>query len=326
MPEGFSALIVDDDEAQRDLLKEMMEQDGYRATTARGGEEALSLAAREAFDILVVDLRLQGMDGIELVQRVREIQPYVAAIVFSGHGSQDQVAKAFREGRVNHFLGKPFQADQLFQAASLSIREQQVKQKEDAFRRELEQRIREVTAELEEKNRILQEVSIRDNLTGLYNQRHFYHVLEQEVERARRQEHPLSLLLLDVDGFKNYNDTRGHQEGDEVLIGLGEVIRESIRRNVDSGFRYGGDEFTVVLPETTRKQAKSVAERIVWAFAERGQATLSIGLVDFKPIYDLRQFIKLADEAMYKAKHQGGNRVFAHIQRRSRDPEGSWGS
>jgi diguanylate cyclase (GGDEF)-like protein len=244
----------------------------------------------------------------------------------SAHECRDQDIKAFRAGRVNHFLGKPFEADQLFHAASLSIREQQVKQKEAAFHRELEQRVREVTAELEEKTRILQEVSITDNLTGLYNQRHFYHVLGQEMERARRQERPLSLLLLDIDGFKNYNDRHGHQDGDEALMSLGEVIRDSIRKNVDSGFRYGGDEFTVILPETNRKQAKGVAERIVRAFAGKGRATLSIGLVDLKPIYDLRQFVKLADEAMYRAKHQGGNRVFAHISKRPREQPDSWGS
>ncbi|MFQ5693029.1 MAG: response regulator, partial [Nitrospinota bacterium] len=223
MEKSLRALIVDDEEEESLLIQEMLEMDGYETVTAATGEEALRAFEDARFDIVLSDLRMPGMDGIDLIRQIHEKDPYVAAIVFTGYGSQEQVIKAFREGRVNYFLTKPFEADQLFAAAALSIREQQVKRREDEFYRELEQRVKEVTAELEEKNRILEEISITDNVTGLFNHRHFYTVLEEEVERANRQNRQLSLVLFDTDGFKAYNDEHGHLAGDKVLETIGTI-------------------------------------------------------------------------------------------------------
>ncbi|MEW6613847.1 MAG: PAS domain S-box protein [Thermodesulfobacteriota bacterium] len=160
----------------------------------------------------------------------------------------------------------------------------------------------------------LEKLSITDNLTGLYNQRHFYNELKREVERAKRLKHPLSLLLFDVDRFKYYNDTYGHLEGDKVLYEVGKVVANSIRENVDSGYRYGGDEFVVVLPETDKDQALPVAERIRTSFNNNGlvDVTFSIGLVEYRLEYDLETFVRHADNAMYTAKRLGGDRITIH--------------
>ncbi|MDY7033811.1 MAG: diguanylate cyclase [Thermodesulfobacteriota bacterium] len=157
----------------------------------------------------------------------------------------------------------------------------------------------------------LERLSITDDLTGLYNQRHFYRELHKEIERSKRQNRPLSLLLLDVDGFKQYNDTYGHLEGDKILQKVGKVVTRNIRLNVDSGHRYGGDEFIIILPETDRAQAFSVARRICKSFNDNvfDGVTVSIGLVEYSEGYDLETFIKHADKAMYNAKNEGGNRV-----------------
>jgi len=223
------------------------------------------------------------------------------------------VIKAFREGRVNYFLSKPFQAAELFAAVALSIREQQVKLREDQFYRELEHRVQEVTAELEAKNRILQQLSITDNVTGLYNHRHFFVVLEEEIERANRQNRPLSLVLFDTDNFKSYNDEHGHLEGDRILRVIGEVIEENIRKNVDKGFRYGGDEFTIILPEAKLEQAQVIAQRILDALVTKENLTLSTGLIEYKKGYDAQKLVQMADEAMYSSKDLGGNRITAHV-------------
>lgn len=313
MEKSLRALIVDDEEEESLLIQEMLEMDGYETVTAATGEEALRAFEDARFDIVLSDLRMPGMDGIDLIRQIHEKDPYVAAIVFTGYGSQEQVIKAFREGRVNYFLTKPFEADQLFAAAALSIREQQVKRREDEFYRELEQRVKEVTAELEEKNRILEEISITDNVTGLFNHRHFYTVLEEEVERANRQNRQLSLVLFDTDGFKAYNDEHGHLAGDKVLETIGTIIRDNIRKNVDKGFRYGGDEFTVILPEAGLQQAQAVSQRILESMMKEVNLTLSIGLVEFKEGFDAREMVRLADEAMYKSKHSGGNRITTHV-------------
>ena len=226
MEEATRALIVDDDEEEALLIREMLEMDGYETVVATSGEEVLGVFEQERFDIVLSDLRMPGIDGIELLRRINTKDPYVASIVFTGDGSQEQIIKAFREGRVNYFLLKPFSADQLYVAAALSIREQQVRRREVGFYRELEQRVKEVTAELEEKDRILEERSITDNVTGLYNHRHFFTVLESELDRARRQNHPLSLVLFDTDGFKSFNDRHGHPAGDRILRRIGGLISE----------------------------------------------------------------------------------------------------
>ncbi|BCS52485.1 diguanylate cyclase [Geobacter sp. SVR] len=161
------------------------------------------------------------------------------------------------------------------------------------------------------------ELSITDALTGLYNSRHFHSQLQIEMERAERYRHPLSLLLLDVDDFKRFNDAYGHLEGDRVLAGLAQVIRESIR-HTDSAYRYGGEEFVAILPETDGEEALRVAERLRLAFAKtvfipvaekQVSMTVSIGISCLRPEDDAKGFIHRADNCTYSAKRQGKNRV-----------------
>jgi diguanylate cyclase (GGDEF)-like protein len=159
--------------------------------------------------------------------------------------------------------------------------------------------------------RDLKEMSIKDSLTGLYNVRHFYERLPAEIERSRRQQHPLSLHLFDIDQFKQYNDTRGHLDGDRALQAVGKVVSECTREHVDVGFRYGGDEFIVLLPETDARQAMRVAERIRHSF-ERCPfegLTLSMGVVTYQREFSMKSFIQAADAMMYESKRAGGNRV-----------------
>lgn len=162
--------------------------------------------------------------------------------------------------------------------------------------------------------RELKEMSFKDSLTGLFNQRYFYDRLAAEIERARRQNHPLSLLLFDIDQFKTYNDSRGHLAGDHVLQTVGQIVMESTREHVDLGFRYGGDEFTVILPEAGEAQAYSIAERIRSGFEAKkfDLLTVSIGLMTYREGYSLRTFIQFTDSMMYDAKRSGGNKIFVY--------------
>ena len=160
----------------------------------------------------------------------------------------------------------------------------------------------------------LKEMSIKDSVTGLYNQRYFYDRLAGEIERARRQSHPLSLLLFDIDQFKTYNDCHGHLAGDAVLQAAGQVVIDSTREHVDFGFRYGGDEFTVILPEADEAQAYSIADRIRAGFESRrfDSLTMSIGLMTYREGYSLRSFIQFTDAMMYDAKRSGGNKIYVY--------------
>jgi diguanylate cyclase (GGDEF)-like protein len=161
------------------------------------------------------------------------------------------------------------------------------------------------------------ELSITDSLTGLYNSRHFFNRAAEEIDRSNRYGSPFSLILLDVDNFKHYNDTYGHLEGDHVLAGLAEVIRSEIR-GADSAYRYGGEEFIVIFPETEPSAALVVAERLRAAFGatvfsplpgEEVRTSISVGGGSYRPEEGLTAFVKRVDEAMYSAKKRGKNRV-----------------
>ncbi len=157
----------------------------------------------------------------------------------------------------------------------------------------------------------LKELSIKDNLTGLFNQRYFYSRLEMELKRARRQAWPLTLMLFDVDRFKYFNDTRGHLEGDRVLQAIGEVVTESTRTHVDLGFRYGGDEFTIILTEADEEIGILIANRVRNGFSQKNfdRLTLSIGLAACWEDCTTESLTRAADMMMYESKRAGGNRI-----------------
>ncbi|MBW2000010.1 MAG: diguanylate cyclase, partial [Deltaproteobacteria bacterium] len=166
---------------------------------------------------------------------------------------------------------------------------------------ELEAKIRRIIQErnLREK---LNKLSITDALTGLYNQGYFHRRLREEVVRAKRQKHPLALILLDLDNFKHYNDRHGHLAGDEILRKVGVVINNCIREGVDSGFRYGGDEFAIILIDADMSIAKEIGKRIQDAFGKNLEVSASLGYTIFSEEMSAKEFIARADEDLYQTK------------------------
>ena len=174
--------------------------------------------------------------------------------------------------------------------------------------------IRDREAELSRLNRQLEEISQRDPLTQLYNRRRLVECLEHELARTRRG-HALSVLMIDLDGFKRVNDERGHLQGDDLLVGISQAIASSIRASDVAG-RYGGDEFAIVLPDTELEQARLVAERLVAAVREPGRqleppcsVTASVGIAEAKSGDDVRGLLRRADESAYCAKQRGGDGI-----------------
>jgi diguanylate cyclase (GGDEF)-like protein len=161
----------------------------------------------------------------------------------------------------------------------------------------------------------LRELSITDDLTKLYNSRHFYSQLENEVKRYQRYRRPFSVLMIDLDHFKRFNDNYGHLEGDRILRRVGRKIT-SCMRTMDTAYRYGGEEFTVLLPETDCDAALTVAERIkdsicseTLDYINDSRITVSIGVSEYSDADSISSLIKRADKAMYVAKQKGRNRI-----------------
>ena len=161
--------------------------------------------------------------------------------------------------------------------------------------------------------------AVTDGLTGLYNHRYFQDRFEEEVERARRYQHPLSLLMLDLDDFKRYNDTNGHIAGDLLLVEVSKVLKRAVRK-VDTAARYGGEEFAIILPDTKKKGALIIAGRICQKIADyrfpnqavmpKGRITVSIGVASLGDDSDNHNgLLDSADKALYRAKAGGKNQA-----------------
>jgi len=161
-----------------------------------------------------------------------------------------------------------------------------------------------MTRRIRQQREQLVQLTVTDGLTGLYNLRHFRELLKQELDRARRTENPFSLLMMDMDHFKDYNDSHGHQGGNELLKKISSALKETVR-DIDAVARYGGDEFAVILPHASEAQARILAERIEKAVADC-RATLSIGGATFpRHASSIEDLILRADQALYAAKRDG---------------------
>jgi diguanylate cyclase (GGDEF)-like protein len=292
-------LIVDDDPGIQENIREYIGEAGYTSHVASSAEDALSMLRQNTYHVVITDIKLPKMGGLQLTQKIKK-DSLSEVIVMTGYSDDYSYEEAINMG-ASDFVIKPVRLDELLLRLKRVLKEQQMAEER---------------ARMLEK---LQELATTDGLTKLYNSRSFYTQLELEVDRTNRYKHPLSLLLLDIDHFKDYNDTYGHLEGDKVLVRFGQIIKSCLRTN-DSAYRYGGEEFTVILPETGGGEAKTVAQRIRSALEAESFApgtaepvaitiTISIGVTEYCPKEELSTFIQRADQAMYLSKQNGRNRV-----------------
>jgi len=289
-------LVVDDAPDTLEIIQKLLQYEGYDVTVALTGEEGVKKVEEERPDVVLMDINLPGIDGTEALRRIRIINPLQCVIMLTAFATVENAIYALKEG-ASEFVKKPFENDHLIHIVNQCLEKYRtLREKEN-----LEEEVR--------------RLSITDDLTGLYNHRHFFKTLEAELVRLKRQKTSLSLLMFDLDNFKKYNDLYGHLEGDKVLKTVGEIVRHSIRHNVDSGYRYGGDEFTVLLIGASIDQAMTIAERIRSSIEQvkSHHITVSIGLSEYRDHFDLEGFVKSADEAMYSAKNSGGNRVHTNL-------------
>lgn len=290
LPTKPNFLVVDDEEELRYLLKEFLKTYNLQVEEADSEKKALEVFKEKGpFTILITDIVMPGGGGLTLIQKIKEISPETMILAMTGYtrnyGYVDVVAAG-----ADDLIQKPFSLEELEARLARIIREWTLKEK-------------------------LKALSIRDALTEIFNRRHFEERLLEETYRALRQGYPLCLFMIDVDHFKLYNDTRGHREGDILLKSLADILCRCTREKVDQPFRYGGDEFVVLLPYTDLEEALKVAQRILNTYRERGfnPTTLSIGIAKLIPRESARKsaddLVRRADKAMYRAKNSGGNQI-----------------
>ncbi len=292
-----SILIVEDDNSVRNSMAEFIKMAGFGCLTAYCAEEALEILKSTQVQVVITDIMMPGMSGLELTDIIKKTFD-IDVIVMTGYSGNFSYEEAIGKG-ASDFVFKPIRFQELLLRLKKVLQERELRQERDIMMTKL------------------QNLAITDSLTKLYNSRYFFKQLKMEVERANRYNHPLTLLLIDVDFFKNYNDLYGHLEGDMVLRSIAMMIKSCLR-NMDTAYRYGGDEFTVILPYTSGDVARLVAERIqtnlkaiIFSPSPDNSIniTLSIGVTEYCPGEEIDSFVKRSDLAMYKSKAAGRNIV-----------------
>jgi two-component system, cell cycle response regulator len=279
-------LILSKDTAIRDSTAQYLSKRPYVLKYVSDADEALSLIGSFKPEVILADISSEGMDG-------QTISSYFAidVIVMTEHISVSSLKALLQSGAAD-FIFKPFRLEELDFRIQRVIRDA-------AFRKANAHKLKR-----------LEKLSITDALSGLYNSRYFFSQIRTEIKRSKRYSRALSLLMLDIDNFKYYNDSWGHLEGDKVLMGMGRLIK-SCKRSMDTAYRYGGDEFAVLLPETTLREAYIVGARIKDNICSLRfkpapetivSVSVSIGVAELMKEEAVLSFIRRADKALYESK------------------------
>ena len=312
---GPRILIVDDDETILDVITVLLEEAGYQVVTAMSAEKGFKLFEADPFPVVFTDLRMKGMDGMELLKKIRKINEDSQVVMMTAHASLDSSIESLREGAYD-YLVKPLSDHSIVVPLVERALEKVRLVVENNY---LFERLQKSYDELSNTNNMLREITLKDGLTGLYNKRYFNEIIDNELRRSRRHNRAFSILFCDIDNFKDFNDANGHLLGDQALKDFSKLIGHRLRVT-DFSSRYGGEEFVLLLPETDIKDATVVANEICKMIFESkfegeesqkgGRLTVSIGVSAFPQHGDNEDdLLHSADKALYQAKSDGRNRV-----------------
>jgi diguanylate cyclase (GGDEF)-like protein len=297
------ALIVEGDEQVYQTLVDNFQEAGYFTDGTHSGKEAIQMVKEFFYNIAVVEVDLPDMKGLDFLKVIKGIHPDTSVVFITGNPSVENSVDALNAG-ASAFLTKPLEIEEMMQRT----REVLERQKNIMETREL------LFAE-RKKREFYQYLSIRDGLTDLFNHRHFHELLNQEMAPALRYGLPLTLLMIDIDNFKKFNDSYGHPAGDHALLEIARLFRENCRR-MDHICRYGGEEFAIITPETSGKSAIHLAKRLlnrvrktkiqIYDSTMEEKLTLSIGLASYPAdASNKEELIIKADQNLLQAKKEG---------------------
>lgn len=293
-------LIVDDDDMARRLVGKALAYEGYQVQQAESGASALSVISQWKPHLILLDVNMPGLNGLDTLAKVRLTDEYVSVIFVSGNSKTEDIIRGLEAG-ADDYVCKPFEVLELLARIRAQLR------------------IKDLHDSLKKANDRLKELVDIDDLTGLFNMRSLYNRLDFELDRGRRYNRSVSVIMMDLDHFKRVNDEHDHLFGSFVISQVGKIIRSNIRK-VDFAARYGGDEFLVVLTEITLAGANTFANRLRERIQDahftnehhQMKLTVSLGLAIVNPNqYDIdaRSLVRHADHALYLAKENGRNRV-----------------
>ncbi len=294
-------LIVDDTKINIDILLELL-GDTYDILVSLNGTRALEIIDENHVDIILLDILMPDINGYDVcrVLKSKEKTKHIPVIFITANTDEESIENAFEVGGID-YITKPFKALELLARLRTHLNMQ------------------ELLKELEDSHKDLELLASQDHMTKLYNRRYFSEISMKILELAKRNKKDLSVLMLDIDKFKNVNDTYGHHVGDDVIIALANVLK-NLSRNSDVACRFGGEEFLILLPETNLEGAYAIGEKIrkhvedlviKLENQETLKFTISAGVaqIDSENELNLEKTIQRADDALYEAKEGGRNKV-----------------
>lgn len=307
-------LVVDDDPIASSCLQNLLTSRGHAVFTAVDGKEGLEKVLEYAPQVVISDWIMPNMDGLAFCKSLRMTRDGrgLYFLILTALADEDRLVEAFEAG-ADDYLVKPFSAKVLMARLRAGQRMTQLKEEISREREE----VRRVASELAVTNRRLQRLALTDSLTLLPNRRYGMDSLEQEWEAAKNSGRPVTCMLIDLDRFKQINDTYGHDTGDTALKQAAKILK-SATRTQDIVSRIGGEEFMVICPETSLKEGaqhaelirKSFEDCLVNAGSDRIRMNVSIGIAEYNPAMPhFSALIKAADDALYQAKLNGRNKV-----------------
>jgi diguanylate cyclase (GGDEF)-like protein len=319
-------LIVDDSPDERVLIKSILKSAGYsELLSAESSLDAFKQLGMEnkasiysEIDLILIDIIMSEMDGVEACRLIKAVDYLrdTPIIVVTVKDEIKYLQMAFAMGAVD-FITKPLNKVELLARVRSALR---LKYEIDR-RKAREKELRVIKEQLEDTSFVLKRLSSEDELTGISNRRGFESYLDQEWKRASRYDVPVSLILVDIDFFKEYNDTYGHQSGDQCLKEVASVLNGTLHRPADFVARYGGEEFVIILPNTDMNGGEVIAEKlregvealgIIHSSSQAsGRVTISLGVATAMPSQNFSpsELVAAADQALYLAKQVGRNKV-----------------
>jgi two-component system chemotaxis response regulator CheY len=301
----MKVLIADDDATYRRLLHAILQTKKHQVIEAADGQTAWEMIQADPPPFVITDWMMPNMDGPELIHHIRaaQFENYTYIILLTARDAQEDVVSGLESG-ADDYLTKPFDLNEL--RARIGIGE----------------RILDLETRLRQALKTMEQMATHDSLTGLFNRRALYQHADNEMERCGREIQPVSIMMIDLDYFKQVNDRYGHILGDQVLCLAAKTIQYNLR-TYDWVGRWGGEEFLAVLPSTDLREAAQVAERLrleieaaslQLAAGEPLKTRASLGVVSTIPGRGLNfeQLVQKADEALYAAKNGGRNRVHVY--------------